>query len=167
MSLYRWRRHGCIKSYPLTKLLWKKIWKIEHIPGLLWQLHKSNYIRFKNKHISIKNKQKNKNTLFSSTLSVTNPLIWYEIIFIITHEKKIRSSPWAHIDLLMSSLRVHSDQNAEPWPSREFTVMKMLTGKICFLVGFPHRSGSSYILFCSSRNWLTMWFKKPSATNTK
>ena len=153
MSLCRWRRHGCIKSYPLTNILWKKIWEIENILGMLWQLHKSKYIRFKNIHFSFKQ-------VFSSTLSVTNPLIRYEIIFIITHEKKIRSSLWAHGDLLMSSLWVHSGQNAEPWPSREFIVIKMLTVTICFLVGFPHRSGSACILFFSIQNWLWLFGSK-------
>ena len=51
------------------QILWKKIWNIENIPGMLWQLHKSKYKYLK-------------------TLSVTNPLIRYEIHFIITHEKK-------------------------------------------------------------------------------
>ena len=162
MSLCRWRRLDCIKSYSLTKNLCKKIWKIENIPGMLWQLHKSKYIRFKNIHFSLKKK-------FSVQYCQLQILwsIWNHFHYWITHEKKIRSSPWAHGDLLMSSLWAHSDQNAEPWLSRQFTVTKMLTVTICFLVGFPHRSGSTCISFCSIRNWLTIWFKKPSATNTK
>ena len=110
--------------------------KIENIPGMLWQLHKSKYIRFKNIHFSLKKNSFQFNMVSYKFLSRN------KIIFIITHEKKIRSSQWAHGDLLMSSLWVHSDQNAEPWPSREFTVIKMLTVIICFLMGFPHRSGS-------------------------
>ena len=133
------------KIISINKIFMKENVKNWKHTGMIWQLNKSKYIRFKNIHFSLK-------TGFSSTLSITNSLIRYEIIFIITHEKQI-SSPWAHGDLLMSSLWVHSDQNAEPWPSREFTVIKMLTVTICFLVGFPHRSGSTCILFCSIRNW--------------
>ena len=97
----------------------------------------------------------NQNISDLKTLSVTNPLIRYEIIFIITQEKKsgARREPtvtswWAHCVFTVL------DQNAEPWPSREFTEIKMLIVTICFLVGFPQRSGSACILFCSIRNWL-------------
>ena len=119
MSLCRWRRHGCIKSYPLTKKLWKKIWKIENIPGMLWQLHKSKYIRFKNIHFSFKKSFQFNIVSYKSFDPIWNHFHYYPW-------EKIRSSPWAHGDILMSSLWVHSDQNAESWPSREFTVIKML-----------------------------------------
>ena len=142
MSLCRRRRHGCIKSYPLTKIWWKKLWKIENIPGMLWQIHKSKYIRFKNIHFSL---QKFNIVSYKSFDPIRN--------FHYYPWEKIRSSPWAHGDLLMSSLWVHIDQNAEPWPSRKFTMIKMLTMTICFLVGFPHWSGSTCILFCRIRNW--------------
>ena len=104
MSMCRWRRHGCIKSYPLTKILWKKIWKIDNIPGMLWQLHKSKYIRFKNIHFSFKKK--------FSVQHCQLQILWSddEIIFNYPWEKKIQeltvSSRWPLDEPTVSS----------PWP---------------------------------------------------
>ena len=157
MSLCRWGRHGCIKSYPLTKILWKKIWKIENIPGMLWQLHKSKYVRFKNIHFFLKK--------MFSVQHCQLQILWSDkIIFIITHEKKIRSSPWALGDLLMSSLWVHSDQNAKQWVHHDQNTHRdnLFSCGISTQIWFY-----MHPLLLHSELTLTIWFKKPSATNTK
>ena len=132
---YHFSNERGMKFCQNRQILWKKIWNIEIIPGMLWRLHQWKNIRFKDI------------VSYKSFDPIWNPFHYYPW-------EKIRSTSWAHSDLLMSTLWVHSDQNADPWPSREFTKIKMLTVTICFLLGFPHRSGSTCILFCSIRNWL-------------
>ena len=101
MSLCRWRRHGCMKSHPLTKNLWKKIWKIENIPGMVWQLHKSKYIRFK-KHFSVQHCQ--------------SQILWSDMkSFSLHNVSPIRKKSGADRELTVTS----------SWAHREFTVTKM------------------------------------------
>ena len=83
---------------------WKHSWYAMTTPWI-------KNIRFKNIHFSLKK-------VFSSTLSVTNPLIRYEIIFIITHEKK----SGAHRELTVTCWWAHCESTVFKMQSRDLAV---------------------------------------------
>ena len=97
----------------------------------------------------------NQNISDLKTLSVTN--LWSDIkSFSLLPMKK------------MSSLCVHSDQNAEPWPSREFTEIKKAHRDNLFSHGISTQIRFyMHPLLLHSEITFTIWFKTPSATKTK